>query len=493
MPDQGPKPGSKHERERLRHELTRQGAPVSAIAAEMTRRWGFRPRQAWRHANGLTQDDVALRYNDLVKDRDARMVGKRISDFEAWPRGGQMPSAHVLLQLADVLGASVADLVDSEDMRALPAHVTTVLRLGTEQGRREEAAPPLDPVQEQVTPATFKQLITAAAEESRMHAERAEIRVTAPLTLEQLTDDVVRLSREHLYVNSTELFGETLRARNQAYRLLELDQYPREKEYLYYLAGILCCLLSDTALSVGFPRAATDLAQSAFAYGEIAGHDGLRLWSRTMTASVAFWNGRVRRANELNDSGDRFAGNAIRKVQIANGRALFQACTGRHDEARASLDQAREHREQVTGDDELIDRIGGMFAYPPSKQLQIASMTLVQLGDHRQAVAAAEESLRLYRAGPPESRAFGNEAAASIELARCQILAGELDAAEHSLRPVLALPPSRRQQWFLGRLQQLLDPLSTPTYAKSVPAAELADVIEQFCSVTARDEFPHSE
>src|SRR6202030_2296362 len=45
------RPGRKEDRERLRHDLVARGGSLKKIADEMARLWGFRPRQAWRHAN----------------------------------------------------------------------------------------------------------------------------------------------------------------------------------------------------------------------------------------------------------------------------------------------------------------------------------------------------------------------------------------------------------------------------------------------------------
>ncbi len=518
------KPGSKHEREKLRHDLLALGRSLKQIADDMARLWGFRPRQAWRYANGMTQEEVARQYNELNDDPQAKMTGKRISDYEVWPNGGQMPPLHVLLTLSIILGANVHDLLDAEDLYALPRSIQTALgpepelsrpdltrssnRRGTGTDSGTRAAPDgvgNDPALDRrsethltesaggapLTAAAFRNLVLAAADESRRHAERAELSVMAQATLEKLTEDVTRLSREHLYINSTELFGETLRTRNRVYRLLEEEQYPRDKTQLYYLASILCCLLSDTSSSVGFSHAAGDLAHAAFAYGEIIGHNGLRVWSRTMLASLAYWSDRPRRAYDLNLSCKQWASDNVYQLQVVNGEALFEACMGRRDEALRSLYKATELRESVTGRNELFDGIGGMFDYSHAKQLQIATMAWVQLAEYEKASASAEQALELYRSGLPEMRAFGNEASASIDWARCSVLAGELDAAEERLTPVLALPPGQRQEWFLQRLRSLLRELSVPRYTGSSTAESLAETIEDFCAITAKDEFPH--
>jgi len=210
-----------------------------------------------------------------------------------------------------------------------------------------------------------------------------------------------------------------------------------------------------------------------------------------MLASLAYWSDRPRRAHDLNLSCKQWASDNVYQLQVVNGEALFEACMGRRDEALRSLYKATELRESVTGRNELFDGIGGMFDYSHAKQLQIATMAWVQLAEYEKASASAEQALELYRSGLPEMRAFGNEASASIDWARCSVLAGELDAAEERLTPVLALPPGQRQEWFLQRLRSLLRELSVPRYTGSSTAESLAETIEDFCAITAKDEFPH--
>jgi hypothetical protein len=57
------KAGSKAERDSLRQEMLVGGCSLELIATEMERRWGFRPREAYRHAHGWSQDEVAARYS----------------------------------------------------------------------------------------------------------------------------------------------------------------------------------------------------------------------------------------------------------------------------------------------------------------------------------------------------------------------------------------------------------------------------------------------
>lgn len=111
--------GSKRQRNQLRKSMQDQNRTPEQIAAEMSRQWGFRPRQAWRHAYGWTQDEVAQQYNRLLDGGPDIMTAKRISDYENWPHGGVKPTLRVLSALANIYRTSASQLVDHSDCQAL--------------------------------------------------------------------------------------------------------------------------------------------------------------------------------------------------------------------------------------------------------------------------------------------------------------------------------------------------------------------------------------
>ena len=127
------------------------GCSLELIAAEMERRWGFRRREAYRHAHGWSQDEVAARFTEVAErlggDRtadgqpaepSAPMIGTRIGEYERWPNGGRRPSPYVLTVLATVLGTTVERLLDYEDHRKMPDQERTVLA-----AVRSAATPPV--------------------------------------------------------------------------------------------------------------------------------------------------------------------------------------------------------------------------------------------------------------------------------------------------------------------------------------------------------------
>ncbi|HST66104.1 MAG TPA: hypothetical protein VLM05_13020, partial [Mycobacteriales bacterium] len=151
------KGSSKAERDALRQEMLVSGCSLELIATEMERRWGIRPREAYRHAHGWSQDEVAARFTEVADrtggDRNlgsdgrplpaqAPMIGTRIGEYERWPHGGRRPSPYVLTVLATVLGTTVERLLDYDDHRKMPDQERTVLAAVLAAANAPVALPP---------------------------------------------------------------------------------------------------------------------------------------------------------------------------------------------------------------------------------------------------------------------------------------------------------------------------------------------------------------
>ncbi len=104
-----PKPASKAYRDQQRERLVRLGVEghqlIEQVVVDLIG-CGCRPREAWRLAYDLTQDEVAARFNQVRGDRDVRMRGSRICEYEKWPRGGVRPSVRALKTLAAIYGTT---------------------------------------------------------------------------------------------------------------------------------------------------------------------------------------------------------------------------------------------------------------------------------------------------------------------------------------------------------------------------------------------------
>ena len=128
-----PRPGArgfKAEMDRLRERMRALGFSYDEIAAEASRRYHVRPRQAYRLAWGWTQDQAAARFNELAAsegtDPDGRagMTGPHLCELEQWPNSERKPSVYALclLDLADHESLPQQDRLVL--MRRLPAQTT---------------------------------------------------------------------------------------------------------------------------------------------------------------------------------------------------------------------------------------------------------------------------------------------------------------------------------------------------------------------------------
>jgi tetratricopeptide (TPR) repeat protein len=118
------KPGSKAYRDQQRERLVRLGVDgrqlIDQIVADLMR-CGCRPREAFRLACELTQDEVAALFNQVRGDPSIRMRGSRICEYEKWPMGGVRPPVRALKFLATIYGTTWDRLVDIDDLEQMPA------------------------------------------------------------------------------------------------------------------------------------------------------------------------------------------------------------------------------------------------------------------------------------------------------------------------------------------------------------------------------------
>jgi hypothetical protein len=106
-------------------QLRARGWTYRQIAVEWRSRYGFNTRVAYRLAHGMTQADVARRWNDEWPDLDAPKTAKQISYWEIWPRsGGRTPSMDTLNKLAYLYRCSAGELLDGEDYSHLDLAIT---------------------------------------------------------------------------------------------------------------------------------------------------------------------------------------------------------------------------------------------------------------------------------------------------------------------------------------------------------------------------------
>jgi transcriptional regulator with XRE-family HTH domain len=322
-----------------------------------------------------------------------------------------------------------------------------------------------------------EEVIMNAAGQSAEFGEWAEATNVGPTTLEQLEEDVRRLSHGYLSSPPLPVMLATLRIRNRVFTLIEGHQHPHQTRQLYLLAGRLCGLLSWMSGDVGRHAEAETQARTGWLCAELSDDGGLRAWIRATQSKTAFWDGRIRESAQLAEDGLRYSSTDAAGVLLASLNARAWARIGDRDAAHAALHVAQERREQA-GEDE----VGGLWGFSEAQQSYLAGTTHLYLHEPVDALAAAERAVTLFDEGEPAQRFYGAETIALIDAATAHLQAGDIEGTQEKLARVLAVPPEQRLETFTVRLGELRDVLRRSRHALSKPAAEIQRDIEDFRS-----------
>ena len=123
--------GRRAEQRELRERMRAAGMTTSTMAVEFGRRYGFRPRAAWRHAQGLSLTQAAELINSCADaagldptGSTVAMTSAHLCEYEQFPGEGARPTGRrvtprTLALLARAYGASIPDLLDLRDYEAL--------------------------------------------------------------------------------------------------------------------------------------------------------------------------------------------------------------------------------------------------------------------------------------------------------------------------------------------------------------------------------------
>ncbi|MFL4496519.1 XRE family transcriptional regulator [Streptomyces sp. VTCC 41912] len=464
--------GTKGERDQLRQEMTDAGCDLAQISMEMRFRFRMRPREAWRHAHGLTLQAAADRINALGSCRpgvqlaaDASLLAK----FEKWPAAsGRRPSPQVLVMLAEFYGCDVADLLDYQDRMSLPAADLQLLE--------QRSVPPAPPTLASPPRAAEPQgaaLAEAAADESAAWAMWAESTNVGDLACEQLLADVRALAAGYLAADPPLRVLAAARAmRDRIFALLEGHQHPRQTRDLYVLAGYLCGLLAWISSDLGEPHQADTHGRTAWLCAELAGHDGLRAWTLSTRSKIALWDGRAREAITHARRGAAHRAPGTVGLLLACQEADAWARLGAVGEASEALARVDEARAALHEDDD----IGGLFSCDAFRSLNYTTGVALRTGGAATALSEAAVALAL-----PARRAYGTEAQMRITLASAHVALGHPEGALEALQPVLNLAPEQRLAPMAARLREFAADIARSQMADARTVSHLQAAVEHWC------------
>lgn len=142
----------------VREKMRALGMGYRQVAVEFARRYGLRPRAAWRHAYGWSLSEAAGHINTYAASRGldpdghtVAMTGAHLCEHELWPghapketgrkRDGRRPTPYLLSLLACVYQCDVPDLLDLADYEHMPPADRLVLDKNARAGGQRQPEP----------------------------------------------------------------------------------------------------------------------------------------------------------------------------------------------------------------------------------------------------------------------------------------------------------------------------------------------------------------
>lgn len=267
--------------------------------------------------------------------------------------------------------------------------------------------------------------------------------------------------------------------RTRLFELLRVPQSPQHARDLHLAAGYASALLAWLSGDFGRLGAADTQARTAVMFADTSGSAELGAWIWAVRSKTSFWLGDYTAAAEQAGVGLSTAPATEVRVLLAAQTADAWATIGAAQPARAALHDMAAAREAVTAG----NTIGGLLSCSVVRQANYESGVHQQLGAATQAIASADEALRLAAVQPV--RSYATEA--QIRLNQVDVFldpAGvDVAAAAEALEPVLLLPPNRRLHTLTRRVSHIGDALG----AAPLSADPAARGLQERCTAFVRE------
>ncbi|MEY6563890.1 hypothetical protein AB8B12_02780 [Streptomyces sp. PGLac3x] len=326
-------------------------------------------------------------------------------------------------------------------------------------------------------------LLMTARDAASHSGEAAALRLD-DLTLDQLTDDLVALSRAYARTAPADVFHEARGLLQRAQVGLERTRSPEQHTRLYYAAAQASALLAAVSFDLGAMAPTVSFARSAAQYGRTIDNGPVQAYAYGVLAFAAFWSGRPAEAVRLTRTAQQMGGlgdTARRRLYAIEARA--------HGHLRAEEQAQRAIRsadESAPGGlrDELHDDVGGEFAFDDARTAMSNATTALLLRDPATAEGYASSALAFLADRQETDVPLAVSGPAAIDLARARLMRGEVEGAEEALAPVFQVAPMWRGSGMLERLTAARLELTRPEFRGAPTALALADRIEEFSALS---------
>lgn len=456
----------------LSADLRALGCSWADIAIRFQREEGVSPLVSFRLAHGLTQCQVAERWNDLFlhKDGTGAITDKQVSYWETWPQSGHEPSLRTLKRLARMYECDIGDLVEGgryshlDDANGVPraeSDGARGVRHETRNGARTASLVSGLHDDERPRDSLGRDLVAVGGideEDMRRRSLLAASGVAVldamlggpPKVLEALRAatsdsddvDVPQASLSELISHysqvvaeapSSSVYNDLLSIRSYAKVLLARDGRrgrlaQARRPDLTVTAGQLSSLLAVSATDLGDHASALVWCADAERRGRSAGYPELLGWAALTRALIAYYNGQARQSASLAYQGQSTA---------PMGTAAHAKLAAQEMRARALLGDAQGMADARRRASAAMDRLApgtatsGAFSFPMADDPPYTATSLLLVGRYGEAAEATRRVIEtLYR---PQSRSREDQptsyARSLLILGLAEAGLGRIDAA----------------------------------------------------------------
>ncbi|MFE0421213.1 helix-turn-helix domain-containing protein [Streptomyces sp. NPDC058953] len=294
-----------------------------------------------------------------------------------------------------------------------------------------------------------------------------------------LRDSLARIAIRYVHTPVLPLFNDLVGIRDEVFGLLRRRQKPGHAADLYVLAGTACLLMAHASQNLGHSSAALGQIRTANACAQQIDHRPLRAWTAATAALIAEWSGQPARALQLTERAAALAPAGHSRIRATAIEARTAARAGDLGRATGALAQMHDAQGE-SADPDGITEFGGIFTFPSAKQDYYRGATYSLLGRHDEAEFYATRAVEQYRYGPPESRSYGDEALATIDIALARIRQDDIPTAARVLQELLELAPAKRIRQIALGLHTITGALTQPPARERPEAIHLIELTRAY-------------
>ncbi len=298
-------------------------------------------------------------------------------------------------------------------------------------------------------------------------------------TIDELRDQVVRLSRRYHALSPAKAYEAADDLRREVERHRDRTQVPIQQQNLMIINGQTAALLAVAAFDLGYFASARTLARTAAVYGESTRFTPLQAYADGSLAYIAYHSGeatealsKAKRALSYGGLGDI----AQRRLHAIAARAY--AHLGDVSSARHAIRTSGEGGQGAR--DELHDVVGGEFGFSDERLAMSNSTTSLLMGDADEAEAEAKRAMLLLRERAQNEQSTHVRAGAAADLAYARLLVDNVEGAAEALALVWEVPADQRKTGIVVRAARIGRHLARPQYHGSQVSRELREQIEEF-------------